>query len=117
METTFNLAETLYVLSLGTKIEKCGFVVKNKTSVFFTSLENHYRFHENLGMGNEDGVVELKGWAITLTIAEQLKGSGATHVGIDPEDGNFRSFPIDAFIKDLKSMMLYGKLGYGSSQN
>ena len=117
METTFKLAETMYVLSRGTDIESCGMVVKKNMSIFFTSLEDYYRFHENLGMGNEDGVVELKGWPLTLIIADQLKGRGVTHVGIDPADGNFLALPIEAFIQDLESMMLEGKRCYRPGLN
>ena len=117
METTFNLAETMWILGKGRSIETCGFVVSKKISIFFTSETNYRRFHKNERMGKEDCAVGMPGWELILIVAEQIKASGATHVGIDPVDGNFLSLPIQVFIDDLESMMLDGKRRCPPSNN
>ena len=117
MQTTFNLAEHMFILARGTDINTLGFVVRKKIAVFFTSLENYRSFHRTLKMGREDSAVRLRGWELSLIVAEQLKAAGATHVGIDPVDDNFLSLPIQVFIDDLESMMLDGKRRCRPSDN
>ncbi len=117
MVPSFDLAEHMYVLARGTDINTLGFVVRMKIAVFFTSLPNYRRFHRNLRMGVQDSAVRLRGWELTIIVAEQLKGSGATHVGIDPVDDNFLSYPIQSFIDDLESMMLEGRRCSRPSEN
>ena len=117
METQFKLAEHMYILSRGTDANTFGFVVKDKIAVFFSSEINYRRFHWNLKMGVEDSAARLRGWEKTLIVAELLKASGTTHVGIDPVDDNFLSLPIQVFIDDLESMMLTGERVYRPSNN
>ena len=117
METSFKLAEEMFILARGTDINTLGFVVRKKIAIFFTSLQKYRWFHWNLKMGVEDSAVTLSGWELSLIVAEQLKAAGTTHVGIDPVDGNFLSLPIQAFIDDLESMMVTGKRRFRISEN
>ena len=118
METTqFNLAEPMWVLGKGKTLETAGYVINKKRSIFFTSEANYRRFHKNENMDVEDCAVGMPHWHLILIVAEQLKASGATHVGIDPVDGNFMSFPIQVFIDDVESMMLKGRRCHRPSEN
>ena len=117
MQATVELAETMYLLAKGTTVEKAKYVVLRNTVLLFSTLEKYYQYHDNLKLTGEDSAVVMKSWEISLAMAGYLKASGATHVTIDPKNANFLSFSIDTLIRDLKSLALYGKVGFGSSFN